>query len=123
MTKALKVLAIGKSGRLDCIVDGIHRSRHPTQIYVLSEVENPGLRGKAVEVVKGKTDDVQRVEQFARRIRPDLAIIGPEEPLAAGVVDKLQQLDIPCVGPTRSLARIESSKSFTRQLLAKYNIR
>ena len=53
---------------------------------------------------------------------PTLAIIGPEAPLAAGVADALWAAGVPVVGPTKSLARIESSKGFTRELLAKHDI-
>ena len=51
-----------------------------------------------------------------------MAIIGPEAPLANGVVDELQKNNIQCVGPTKDLAQIETSKSFTRDLMRKYNI-
>jgi len=49
-------------------------------------------------------------------------VIGPEDPLSNGVVDALAQIGIPAVGPTKSLARLETSKSFTRNLVSKYNI-
>lgn len=119
----IKILIIGKSARLDCIADALVRSSRPKRLYTLSEVNNPGLFEKSKEVRIGKTDDVEFVEAYARRVKPDFVVIGPEEPLAAGVVDSLSgQLGIPCVGPTQSLARLESSKSFTRELLVKYNI-
>lgn len=117
-----KILLIGKEGRLDCIAEAILKKRYSTQLYMLSEVNNPGFLKKSVEVKIGKTDDVEVVAAYARTIRPDFAIIGPEEPLAVGVVDKLKEMGIPCVGPTKSLARLESSKSFTRELLSKYGI-
>ena len=118
----VRIMAIGKSGRLDCIADSIFRSSHPKKLYILSEVINPGLAEKSEEVMRGKTDDLSFVEVCARKVKPDFVVIGPEEPLAAGVVDMLRGLGIPCVGPTQSLARLEWSKSFTRELLAKYNI-
>src|ERR671919_812814 len=112
MTKAL---LLGKEGRLDCIAEALRCGKPPVQLYTLSELNNPGLLERSVELRKGQTDDPKVVVEYARKIRPDFAVIGPEEPLATGVVDALTgQLGIPCVGPTRSLARLESSKSFTR---------
>jgi len=121
MSKALKILVIGKSGRLDAILTALYRSGRDKKLFVLSEVRNPGLVAKA-NVTVGKTDDREGVIKLAREIRPDFAVIGPEEPLAAGIVDCLRELGIPCVGPSQALARLESSKSFTRTLLSKHGI-
>jgi phosphoribosylamine--glycine ligase len=54
--------------------------------------------------------------------KPDFVVIGPEEPLAAGIVDDLAKIGIASVGPTRDLAKLEASKSFTRELLQKHSI-
>ena len=62
------------------------------------------------------------VTAFAKEHDATIAILGPEAPLAAGVADALWSAGVPVVGPTQSLARIESSKSFARELLAKYQI-
>ena len=83
MTKVLKILVIGKSGRLDAIATALYRSSRDKELIILSEVCNPGLLAKA-KVTLGKTDD-RRVRELACEIRPDFAVIGPEEPLAAGV--------------------------------------
>ncbi len=124
MNHPKKILLIGKSGRLDCLVDAVARSSQAKEIYILSEVKNPGLlkKAKPENIKRGRTDDVPTVRRYAEKIRPDFAIIGPEEPLAAGVVDALKEIGIPCVGPTEKLARVETSKSFTRALLDKYGI-
>jgi phosphoribosylamine---glycine ligase len=121
MSKALRILLIGKSGRLDAILTALYRSGRDKDLFVLSEVSNPGLVAKA-KITKGQTDDRELVKRLASEIRPDFAVIGPEEPLAAGIVDCLRELRIPCVGPVQDLARLESSKSFTRALLSKYGI-
>lgn len=116
-----KIIVIGKSGRNDCIVEALANSKHSKQLYVLSDVDNVGLSRKA-DVRKCRSDDVEVVARLAAEIKPDFAIIGPEEPLAAGVVNRLAEMGIPCVGPTKELARIEWSKSFARQLLTKHEI-
>jgi len=123
MKKMTKILLIGKSGRLDAMAEALYRSSRNKEIYLLSEVNSPGLARKARKVWReARTDDPDVVAGYAKEIRPDFAIIGPEEPLASGVVDKLRELGIPTVGPSRSLARLESSKAFTRTLLEKYRI-
>jgi|SRR5665213_58500 len=122
MDRPVKILVICKSGRLDCLVDTLDRSARPHEIYVLSEVKNRALLSKAVGVEQGRTDDIEVVRAYAERVRPDFVVIGPEEPLAAGVVNVLQDLGIPSVGPTKNLARLETSKSFLRELLKSYRI-
>ena len=58
--------------------------------------------------------------EWADEVKPSLVIIGPEEPLAAGAADVLKEQGIPCFGPTKSLARIESSKAFAKALMDEY---
>lgn len=116
-----KIAAIGKSSRLHAIAKSLKASRHSPDVFLLSDVDNPGLRADA-EVVVGSSEIEKDVSAFVQKVRPDLVVVGPEEPLAAGIVDMLRALDIRCVGPLRTLARLESSKAFTRQLLEKYGI-
>lgn len=117
----MRILVIGKSGRLAALVDALYRSSASVQIYVLSEVRNPSLTSKAI-VRTGIMDDKDTILAFAKEIRPHFAVIGPEEPLAAGAVGWLREIGIPCVGPTKLLAQIETSKSFARTLLTENNI-
>jgi phosphoribosylamine-glycine ligase len=117
------IVAMCKSGRLDAMAEALRRTAHQVDLYILSEVNNPGLRAKAKEVIcPVKTDDRDAVAKIVRDISPDFILIGPEEPLAAGVVDELRKFGIPCIGPTQKLAQLETSKSFTRELLTKYGI-
>jgi phosphoribosylamine--glycine ligase len=116
----IKVLLLGKDGRTDCLAEALKTGG--AGVYAMCDYRNPGLRRKAVQFRQGKTDDPAQVVDFAREVKPDLAVIGPEDPLAAGVVDRLQDLGIPCVGPTKRLAQLESSKSFTRQLLTEFGL-
>ena len=118
-----KILVLCKSGRLDCALDTYYRSLHPSELYVLSEIRNYSLEEKAVDVRRvPRTDDVETFIDYAKEVRPDFVFIGPEEPLSVGVVDALRKLDIPAIGPTERLAQLETSKSFTRQLLDEYDI-
>lgn len=117
------IALICKSGRLDAMAEALCNSASPVVLYILSEVNNPGLAAKAKRVIHpAKTDDRHAVAKIVRGINPDFVLIGPEEPLAAGVVDELRNLGIPSVGPTQKLAQLETSKSFTRELLTEYDI-
>jgi phosphoribosylamine--glycine ligase len=72
---------------------------------------------------KMTAEELDAMMEFAREFGPDLVIIGPEDPLGFGLVDRLQDdLGVPCFGPTQSLARIETSKSWTRLLMEKYQV-
>src|SRR5437762_14302846 len=112
-TKYERWANIGKSARQDAIAEAVFRSERPKQIGFLSEVDNCSLRAKG-DVYLGRSDSLADVETFVKNFKPDFAIIGPEEPLAARVVDRLAELGVPAVGPTAALAQIESGKSFTR---------
>jgi phosphoribosylamine---glycine ligase len=83
---------------------------------------NPGIKNLCKAYQTGRISDGVAVSAFAREHKATLAIIGPEAPLAAGVADVLWAGKIPVVGPKKDLARIESSKGFTRELLAKHKI-
>jgi phosphoribosylamine--glycine ligase len=103
----LKAAVIGKDGRTSAIQRHLEAS--------------PRIHGPVEPLVSGKPPDaatmLKEVCENARLIKPDFAVVGPEEPLAYGVVDELQDMGIPCVGPVRALARLESSKAFARELL------
>jgi len=105
----LKAALIGKDGRSSAIERSL--------------LESPRLSGPVLRFTEWKGEPARH--NILRRVseeRPDFVIVGPEEPLAAGIVDALQKIGIPCVGPTQSLARLESSKAFTRELLSRNQI-
>jgi phosphoribosylamine--glycine ligase len=117
------IIVLGKSGRLHAITQALKYSPRSPVIYVLSDVDNPGLSADAIVHV-GRSDVWEEVHEFLSMLprKPDMAVIGPEEPLEAGIVDKLIAMGISCVGPVQNLAKLESSKSFTRELFSKHNI-
>jgi phosphoribosylamine---glycine ligase len=119
--KLQKVVVIGKSARLHATVEALLRSSDSIEVYVISDVRIAELAAPD-RLFVGKSDDVAFVQECVVKIGPDLAVIGPEEPLATGVADALWQMGVPCVGPVKRLAKLETSKSFTRNLLNKYNI-
>src|ERR1017187_3012840 len=108
----LRPAVIGKDGRTSAIEKTLHASPRVAEVVHLGD-------GKYL-LSKEAQDEILAK---ASKTRPDFVVIGPEEPLAAGIVDRLQnELHIPCVGPVRALAELESSKAFTRTLLAEYGI-
>jgi phosphoribosylamine--glycine ligase len=108
----LKLAVIGKDGRTTAITKSLESSPLVERVDVLSEWKDASP--KASE---------EKVMVRAAELRPNFVVVGPEEPLAAGIVDRLwKELRIPCIGPTLSLARLESSKAFTRQLVSEFGI-
>jgi len=83
---------------------------------------NPGIAKKSEQIQLGKYDDLSSIRAFAEASNIDFAVIGPEDPLNNGVVDALEEIGINSVGPKKELAKLETSKSFTRLLLKEYNI-
>lgn len=86
------------------------------------KTNNPGIASLSEKTKLGSYSDLAAITSFATENKIEFAVIGPEDPLKNGVVDALAQINVPAVGPTQSLARLETSKSFTRDLVSKYNI-
>ena len=84
--------------------------------------KNPGIASLSEKTGLGNYSDTGKIMQFAKNNDIDFCFIGPEDPLNEGVVDALEEIGIESVGPKKALARLETSKSFTRELLEKYNI-
>ena len=103
---------IGKDGRTSAIECALRLDRRVADVVMLAE-------GKE----KTREEFLARVSAAVERYKPAFVIIGPEEPLAHGVVEYLRtKYGIPSVGPSSRLARLETSKSFTRQLVARHRI-
>jgi phosphoribosylamine---glycine ligase len=83
---------------------------------------NPGIARSSKDLLLVKETDAPKVAEFAVRCRAELAVIGPEAPLEVGLVDLLESQGVPCVGPTKAAARIETSKTFAREVMRKHNV-
>jgi len=118
----VKILLIGNGAREHAIAEAVVRSKHRLRLFSFMKANNPGIASLSEEISMGSYSDLPAVSAFAKRHSVDFAIIGPEDPLNNGIVDMLTEIGIQAVGPTKSLARLETSKSFTRNLLRKYNI-
>ena len=116
----MRFLVIGGGAREHAIAATLERAG--AEVFAASANANPGLERIARATVRVDPTDGPRVVEFARTQRIDVAVIGPEAPLAAGVADALRAAGVPTVGPSRDAARIESSKVYCRELLARHGI-
>jgi phosphoribosylamine--glycine ligase len=116
------ILIIGNGAREHAIAEAIMRSTHRPRLFACMKTNNPGIASLSENIFISSYSDLAAIVAFAEASRIDFAVVGPEDPLNNGVVDALNQVGIPSVGPTQSLARLETSKSFTRDLLEKYQI-
>ncbi len=115
-----KVLVVGGGGREHAIVEALIRDG--ATVYVAMKNNNPGIARSAKEFKLVKETDVPKVAEFAVSCGAELAVIGPEAPLEAGLADELLRRGVGCVGPSQSAARLETSKRFSRRLLKKHAI-
>ncbi|MFH1444131.1 MAG: phosphoribosylamine--glycine ligase [Candidatus Peregrinibacteria bacterium] len=115
----MKILLVASSARGHAIADALARSRHHPEIISVCTTKNPGLKKLSSELHVGDILDFPWVMEIAKKAKPDLAIVGPDDPIGAGLADLLEAEGIPTMAPKKSLARVESSKSFARNLLLK----
>ncbi len=118
----MNLLLIGSGAREHIIAKSIKKSAGNHQLFCFGSSNNPGIKELCAGYTTGKLDSVDAIAHYAQEIKADIAIIGPELPLSVGVADALEKLGIGCVGPTKNLAQLESSKSFTRSLCTDYNV-
>lgn len=116
----MKVLLIGGGGREHAL--GWKLTQSPRVDRLISLPGNPGLAGLGAVVEGIEPTNVGAVATVAGQLGVDLVVVGPEAPLAAGVVDALAAAGIPAWGPTRSAARLESSKAFAKELMERAGV-
>ncbi|ASA25593.1 phosphoribosylamine--glycine ligase [Paenibacillus donghaensis] len=115
----MDILVVGGGGREHAIIWSLSQSPKAGTIYCA-----PGNAGIATlaECVPIGVFEFDRLTAFAKEHHIGLAVIGPDDPLAAGIVDAFEAAGIPVFGPRRNAAEIEGSKTFMKDLLHKYNI-
>jgi phosphoribosylamine--glycine ligase len=111
----VNVLVVGGGGREHCLAQTLRRSG--AAILAVMGNENPGIRRAARDSVLHMATDVPWIVDWAKSHGADLAVIGPEAPLAAGLVDALDAAGIPTAGPTKAAASVETNKEFARDLM------
>ena len=115
----MKILIVGGGGREHAIAVAVAESPKADKIYCA-----PGNAGIAevAECVPIGVDEFDRIASFAKEKEVDLVIVGPDDPLAAGLVDVLEAAGLRVFGPRKNAAILEGSKAFSKDLMKKYNI-
>lgn len=123
----MKVLVLGSGGREHALVWKLAASPHPTRLWCAPG--NAGIAGERlsrnqapVECVPISAEDLPALLAFAQEQRPDLTVVGPDNPLALGVVDLFQRHGLRIWGPNQSAARFESSKAFSQAFMERHGI-
>jgi phosphoribosylamine--glycine ligase len=115
----MKVLVVGSGGREHAICWKLAQSPKVTELYCAPG--NAGIADSA-KCVNIKAEDIEGICAWAKDNAIDLAVIGPEVPLAMGIVDELEKVGVKTFGPNKNCAQLEASKSFTKAFLARHNI-
>lgn len=115
----MRILVIGRGGREHAIVWALRKSDKVKQLYCAPG--NAGIAELAENVDIGEME-FDKLVQFALDNAINLVVVGPDDPLAAGIVDAFEAAKIPVYGPRKNAAEIEGSKIFMKNLLKKYEI-
>ena len=122
----MKVLLIGGGGREHALAWKLAQSERVTKLWVAPG--NGGIageftrNGEPVECAAVGAEDLPGLMMFAREQKPDLTVVGPDNPLAMGIVDLFEEHGLRIWGPNQSAARFESSKVFSQDFMARHNI-
>ena len=116
----MKLMMIGGGGREHALIKKLKENPAITEIYALPG--NGGIAREGVTCLPIKATDIAAQVEFAVKTGIDFAVVAPDDPLALGAVDALEAAGIPCFGPKKDAAIIESSKIFSKQLMEKYGI-
>lgn len=108
----MKILVIGSGGREHALCHTFWRQGHEVYCYP----GNPGIWKIATPITEMSEEDA------VRKYGIDLTVVGPEAPLAAGIQDRFSALNLPLFGPSQAAARLESSKAFAKEFMAKHHI-
>jgi len=115
----MNVLVIGGGGREHALVWKIAQSSHVKNVYCAPG--NPGI-GELATCVDLPVNDIEGLIVFAQNNAIDLTVVGPEDPLAAGIVDQFAQAGLKAFGPSAAAAQLEGSKAFAKAFMARHNI-
>jgi phosphoribosylamine---glycine ligase len=116
----MKILVVGSGGREHAMVWKLAQSPRRPVLYCAPG--NAGIASLAT-CIPITSDDIAGLKDFAVREKIDLTVIGPEAPLALGIVDEFRKTRLKVFGPTKSAARLEASKSFSKDVMAQARIR
>jgi len=115
----VKILVVGSGGREHAMVWKLAQSSRTPILYCAPG--NAGIESLAA-CVPIKADDLAGLKTFVQSEKIDLTVVGPEAPLALGIVDEFRKSELKIFGPTKGAARIEASKVFSKEIMASANI-
>ena len=115
-----RILVIGSGGREHAIVWAL-RNTSPVPVELFCAPGNAGI-GQLAQLVNVSVNDHEELARFAESNSVDLTFVGPEAPLTAGIVDAFTTRGLAVVGPTAAAARLEGSKIFAKDFMARYRI-
>lgn len=115
----MKILVIGGGGREHALVWKLNESPRVEKIWCV-----PGNGGIATEAecLPGDAGDVDALVSLARKLQPDLTVVGPELPLVNGLADAFRERNWPIIGPSKKAAQLEGSKVFSKEFLTRHKI-
>ena len=117
----MKILIVGSGGREHALAWKAAQSRQVEKVFVAPG--NAGTFGEPnVENIEIGSDDIDALVGFVKQERVTVTIVGPEAPLVAGITDAFNTAGLKCFGPTKSASRLEGSKAFCKDFLARHNI-
>ena len=115
----MKILLIGSGGREHALAWAISGSALTESLVIAPGSDAMATLGRCAGVA---ADDLDGLLALAEAERPDLVVVGPEAPLVAGLVDRLEAAGIPAFGPSAAAAQLEGSKAFAREACARFGI-
>lgn len=118
----MKVMVVGSGGREHALAWAVARSRHVEAVLVAPGNPGTAAEGGKIRNATVDADDFDALADLAEAHSVDLAIVGPEAPLAAGIRDHFDARGLACFAPTRDAAQLESSKSFAKSFMARHGI-
>ena len=110
----MRILIVGNGGREHALLWKLRRD-DPSAAFFATR-PNGGM-APLCEPVEISPGDVEALSGWAAAHRIDLTVVGPEAPLAAGIVDRFEMKGLPVFGPSKAAARIESSKAYSKELM------
>src|SRR5499427_9292871 len=115
----MKLLVIGSGGREHALAWKLAQSPKVQKVFVA-----PGNGGTALEsgLENVAVTDIPKLIEFAKKEHVHLTVVGPEAPLAAGIVDAFHEAGLKIFGPTRAAAQLESSKDFAKAFMTRHGI-
>ncbi len=118
-SELLKVLIVGGGAREHALAWKTAQSRHCPELLIAPGNAGTADLGRNIEI---DAEDIDGLLELALREAVDLTIVGPEGPLAAGLVDRFNACSLPVFGPTKAAARIESSKAFAKMVMTEAGV-